>query len=343
MHASLGIAVATTGDTPTSLLRDANTALHKAKSLRRGSFEFFDETLRQRLLRELDLKNTLERALADDELLVYYQPIVSLSDGGVLALEALVRWPHPEWGWVQPSEFIPIAERSELIVTLGDWMLDQVSRQLETWRSEHPRWSFGVDVNISARQLAQADFAPSLLRTLEKRELTAADVEIEVTEHAFLSDTDSVLSGNLRTLSENGVRLSLDDFGTGYSALSTLERLPFSALKIDRAFICAIRSTSDSAPFVTAIVRLGHALGLTVIAEGVESSAQANYLRTIGCDAALGYYFARPQPAGDIEALLDQAGRLPDAHALAVGGARRGGATAKRARNRLPGPSSAAS
>jgi diguanylate cyclase (GGDEF)-like protein/PAS domain S-box-containing protein len=305
IDASLGIAFARPGDDPVTLLRNAGTALRSAKATRRGGFELYDHAMRGRLLRELEVRNALARALERHELLLHYQPIVSVGDGEVLGLEALVRWPHPEWGWVQPSEFIPIAEADGLIVELDRYVIGDAVRDAALWRRQAPdALPLGVFVNVSARQLATPDFVAFIRQTLHEQELAPEHLGIEITERVFVDESDDLVAENLIDLARLGVRLSLDDFGTGYSALASLKRFPFSVLKIDRFFIRTIRSTSDSDPISTAIVSLGKALGLTVVAEGVETDVQADYLRRIGCDTAQGFHYARPQPALSISASL---------------------------------------
>jgi diguanylate cyclase (GGDEF)-like protein/PAS domain S-box-containing protein len=303
--ASLGIALARPEDEPSAILRNADTAMYSAKARKRGSFELFDDGMRGRILRELELKNALADALGNGELQVYYQPIVRLDGGATLALEALARWLHPEWGWVQPSEFIPIAESDGLIVQLGRCMLSEAIRQAAVWRRLHPdAFPLGVFVNVSPRQLATHDYAAFVRDALREHGLPPAALGLEITERVFADEHDARIAANLSELTEMGVRLSLDDFGTGYSALASLKRFPFAALKIDRYFVRAITAPDADAPITTAIVSLGAALGLTVIAEGVETEVQAAFLRRLGCDAAQGYLYARPQPAETISERL---------------------------------------
>jgi diguanylate cyclase (GGDEF)-like protein/PAS domain S-box-containing protein len=305
--ASLGIALGAKGDSPDGLLRNADTAMYRAKAARRGSFELFDDAMHRRVLRELAVKNALADALQDgvDELLLYYQPIVSLADGEVLGIEALVRWLHPQWGWVAPNEFIRLAEADTLITSLGRYVLTAAIRQAAQWRIQLPETlPLGVSVNVSPCQLAEPDFVPFLTTTLDRHGLAPPQLGIEVTERVFIDERDNLVAENLSELAQIGVPLSLDDFGTGYSALASLSRFPFAALKIDRYFIRSIRNPTDPAPITTAIVSLGQALGLTVIAEGVENEVQADYLERLGCDAVQGYYYARPLPAAELTAYL---------------------------------------
>jgi diguanylate cyclase (GGDEF)-like protein/PAS domain S-box-containing protein len=307
--ASTGIVIVRSGDDPSTSLRNAETAMYSAKARRKGGFEFFDDTMGRTVLRELELKNALAETLEGERLQVYYQPIVSLDDGGVLGVEALVRWLHPEWGWVQPSEFIPLAEREGLIVSLGRFVFRKAVSQAASWHEDHPdALPLGVFVNVSALQLATDDYVDFVRDSLDAVGLSPARVGIEITERVFVDEREGRVASNLAELAGMGVRLSLDDFGTGYSALASLERFPFAVLKIDRYFIRSIRTPTPSAPISTAIVGLGRALGLTVIAEGVETEVQADYLRRLGCHAAQGYLYARPQPAEAITALVARGG-----------------------------------
>jgi diguanylate cyclase (GGDEF)-like protein len=303
--ASLGIALAEPGDDTISLLRNADIAMYQAKTEHGGGFDFFDRTMRGRMLRELELGAALKDALQAGELAVHYQPIVSLRDGQLLAIEALTRWPHPQWGWVHPTEFIPLAERNGMIIPLGTWLLAQTATQAATWRKRYPdALPLGVFVNISPRQLSQPNFIPLLTETLADHDANPSDIGIEITEHVFIPPATQ-LDENLAALTQMGIRLSLDDFGTGYSALSSLMRFPLAALKIDRSFIRDISRNTDTHPITTAAISLAHGQHLLAIAEGVETEEQARRLRQLGCDAAQGYYFARPQPANKLTAVLE--------------------------------------
>lgn len=310
--ASLGIVVAHPGEAPSTILRNADMAMYSAKASNKGGFEIFDDGMRRRLLRELELKNALAEAIRTEQLQVHYQPIVALDTGRVLAFEALARWRHPKLGWIQPNEFIPVAEANGLIAPLGRIVLAQAARQAALWDRRHPgALPLGVFVNVSPAELATPGYATGLRATLTELHLPPARLGIEVTERTFLDDHDDDIAQNLAQLTAMGVRLSLDDFGTGYASLASLNRFPFATVKIDRYFLRTIGDTADAAPFSNAIVRLGNALGLTVIAEGVETAVQADYLRSVGCHAAQGYLYGRPQPAAAISSELhafDEAG-----------------------------------
>jgi diguanylate cyclase (GGDEF)-like protein/PAS domain S-box-containing protein len=305
IDASIGIAVSQHNEQPDALLRDADAAMYRAKTANTGSFEFFDEAMRSRLVRELALAGALREALERGALEVHYQPIVLLPDRRLLAAEALVRWRHPEWGWLRPEEFIPIAEKSGLIVPLGRLVLAEAARQAARWRELDPEAvPLGVFVNVSAIELGERSFGESVLETLRGHGLGGEGIALELTERAFLETSDSHVAENLLLLSDAGVRLVLDDFGTGYSALASLRRYPFSALKIDRQLIQALPPAGEGATMLRAVVGLGQALGLTTIAEGVEDETQLGALCRLGCDAAQGYLLARPQTGARLTELL---------------------------------------
>lgn len=304
---TLGIVVARSGDDAGGLLRSADTAMYQAKKKRRGGYEFFDAGMRSRVQRELTMRGALAEALERSALSLHYQPIVALDDGRLLGLEALVRWQHPQWGWVQPSEFIPIAEESGLIIPLSQYVIAEAGRQAAAWDSRYPgALPWGIAINLSPRELSEKNFLSEFKQALSKQGAKPSALTVEVTERSFLDLRRDALAENLFGLNQLGVRLSLDDFGTGYSALTSLQRFPFSVVKIDRFFIRRISDESREAPIADAITNLVHTLGMQVIAEGVETPAQAEFLRRIGCDAAQGFHFARPQPATDISARLQE-------------------------------------
>lgn len=307
MTASLGVVVARAGRGVKSgdLLRDADTAMYRAKAGAKGGTEFFAPRLRTELVRRLALSRALETAVRDGELHVQYQPIVSITDNRILALEALARWLHPMWGWVRPDEFIPIAEENGMIPAVGRYVLAAAAPHMAKWRHDHPdALPLGVFVNTSPQELSKPGVVRAVTQTLRANGLSTSDIAFELTERAFINESNRPLTKHLAEFSRIGVQIVLDDFGTGYSALASLQRLPLAALKIDRVFIQAIHSHNDEAPIVDAIVALGKALGMMVIAEGVEHEAQLDYLRRLGCDAAQGFLFARPQHASEVPALL---------------------------------------
>jgi EAL domain-containing protein (putative c-di-GMP-specific phosphodiesterase class I) len=209
------------------------------------------------------------------------------------------------WGWVQPDEFIPLAEENGTIVAVGRYVLGEVASQIAQWRREQPgTLPLGVFINASPQELSSPEFVPFVAETLRGHGLTNSDITVELTERAFISEINRTLTQNLAELTKIGVHIVLDDFGTGYSALASLQRFPLAALKIDRAFIQSIRTPDDQAPLASAIIGLGKSLGMMVIAEGVEDQVQLDYLRRLGCDATQGFLLARPQHANEVSSLL---------------------------------------
>ena len=299
VSASVGVALAIDCEsTPETLLRDADAAMYRAKERGRGRVEVFDEALRARIMERLDLENGLRRALQRDELRVYYQPEVSLSQQRMVAVEALVRWQHPERGLLQPSEFVPLAEETGLIVEIGEWVLNEACRQIAAWR----RTGIDIDiaVNVSARQLVQPDIVDVVRGALERSGLPADALCLEITESAVMRDPEAALA-TLTLVKELGVKVALDDFGVGFSSLAQLkEMLPLHALKVDRSFISGIADDERNSAIVAAVVMMATTLGLTAIAEGVETEAQALQARALGCDVSQGFFFTAPEPAAAI-------------------------------------------
>jgi EAL domain-containing protein (putative c-di-GMP-specific phosphodiesterase class I) len=309
---STGIALSVTGaeTTPETLLRDADAALHRAKDRGRARSEMFVEDLRHRAVNQLRTASDLHRALAGEEFRVVYQPEVDLRTGHITAVEALLRWHHPERGLVPPGEFIPLAEETGLIAGIGDWVLRTAIEQAARWSTA--RWNGSgllVWVNLSARQLADADLVERVARTLADHGVAARQLGLEITETALLDDAETAVA-MLSALHGLGVRLAVDDFGTGYSSLSYLKRLPVDAVKIDRSFVDGLALGGDDSAIVAAVTGMARALRLTTIAEGVEEVGQLQALRRLGCDLAQGYLFTTPQPPSHISALLagDHAG-----------------------------------
>jgi diguanylate cyclase (GGDEF)-like protein len=303
-RASTGIAL---GDartkTPEDLLRDADTAMYRAKESGAG-YSVFDPAMHERAVGRLRLENDLRRAIGRGEFVVHYQPIVRLDRDEVVAVEALVRWEHPERGLLEPDEFVPLAEESGLVVPIGERVLRDACLRGKRWQEEYPRMPpLVVSVNLSARQLSRPDLAETVQRTLRGTGLEARCLSLDVTETAYVG----VLEGNtgaLERLREMGVGISLDDFGTGYSSLSYLKRLPADALKIDRSFAAGLGEDLEDTALVGMVIELAHTFGMEAIAEGVETEAQARLLGEMGCDKAQGYHFARPLPPEAVPEVL---------------------------------------
>jgi diguanylate cyclase (GGDEF)-like protein len=302
---SMGISLPRrSGQSAEELIRDADAAMYRAKERGRSRYDLFDERMRVRTLVRMRIENDLRRAVPGTDLRVHYQPIVALGNGDLAGFEALIRWRHPQRGDVPPGEFIPIAEESGQILSIGHWVLEQAAEQAVIWRgrggtSGEP---LTVAVNLSARQLSRGDLPEEVGAVLAAAGLEPERLLIEITESMLMENTQATLA-TLRALRELGVRLVLDDFGTGYSSLSYLERFPIDALKIDRSFVAGLDS-GGSAAIVTAIVSMAHSLGMTVTAEGVETEDQLEQLRRLGCEYAQGFFFGRPAPPESHDRLL---------------------------------------
>jgi diguanylate cyclase (GGDEF)-like protein/PAS domain S-box-containing protein len=296
---SVGVAVARApGIDAEDLVRDADVALRRAKGQgRRGHAEVFDAALAAEVRHRLELAAQLRGALQRGELRVVFQPLVAMADGMPIACEALLRWDHPDRGELLPGEFLRIAEDDGLIVPIGAWVLEESCRQLAAWRAQgHDLW---VSVNVSARQLAQMDFVAVVERALRESGVPASAICLEVTETAVLRRPD-VARRALDALRVLGVRVALDDFGLGYSSLTHLKALPVDVVKVDRSFVAdLVRSTEDRA-VVEAVLTLARRMGLTVIAEGVETADQDELLREMGCPVVQGYLYGRPVPPAEV-------------------------------------------
>jgi diguanylate cyclase (GGDEF)-like protein/PAS domain S-box-containing protein len=310
--ASIGIVVAPadTYGRPEAVLRDADTAMYRAKALGRARYHLFDEAMHARVLGLLQLETELRRALEREELRLLYQPIVQLQRGGTVAFEALLRWEHPERGLLAPSAFLPLAEETGLLNRIGRWGLWQACRDSRGWRGILDR-PVAVSVNLAGRQLFQPDFVGEVRRILEETGVAGAELQLEVTEGVLIEDAAAAVSllSELRSL---GIVVAIDDFGTGYSSLSQLHRLPVSLLKVDRSFVEVMVERPEMREMVRTIVSLGHILGLEVTAEGIETEAQCVALRGMGCECGQGYVFAPPLAPSDVEAWLRREARPVD-------------------------------
>jgi diguanylate cyclase (GGDEF)-like protein/PAS domain S-box-containing protein len=275
-----------------SLLRNAEAAMQRVKAAGRNGFQFYAATMTQEAVERVELENALRAALERRELELHYQPQVEITTGRIAGLEALMRWRHPERGWISPSIFIPIAEESDLIQRLGEWALLEACSQIARWDREGRR-APRIGVNVSARQFKSAGFVDLVASSLRDGEIEPARLELELTEGVFIGDRGGAVAV-LDRLKKLGVRIAVDDFGTGYSSLSYLSGLPLDCLKIDRAFVARTTDGGRDAKIAQAIISLGHSLGLRVLAEGVETPEQLQFLGENGCDDCQGYLFARP-------------------------------------------------
>ncbi len=296
---SIGIAIyPQDGETIDSLVKHADTAMYHVKDRGKKNFEFYDPSMRTRHSRHLSLESGLRKALELDQLRVYYQPQVDIHTGDVTGVEALLRWEHPEDGLIMPGDFIPLAEETGLITDMGRWLLDNACRTIRHW-ALHGLSDITLAVNISARELVQSDFPDYVIDILNRHQVPGHQLELEITENVLMRDMDQAVT-KLKRLAEQGIRIAVDDFGTGYSSLSYLQTLPLNTLKIDRSFISEVRSGNDSNTIIYAIVAMARGLGLNLVAEGVESEDQMQFLKRIECPTVQGYLTGRPKPASQI-------------------------------------------
>jgi diguanylate cyclase (GGDEF)-like protein/PAS domain S-box-containing protein len=296
-------------DNPEELLRDADAAMYRAKERGRSRVELFDTGMRARAIGRLQTEGDLRRALERDELRVVYQPIVALGDGRIRGFEALVRWEHPERGLLSPAQFIPVAEESGMIVALGRVVLEEACRQSAQWSAVYG--PVPIHVNLSARQIADPNLVDSVSHVVRTSGVEPANLVLELTESSLLERVHSP-GETLARLTALGISLILDDFGTGYSSLSYLQHFPLSGLKIDRSFVAALGGANGDGAIVDAILRMGRALDLDVVAEGLETADHLDALRRLGCKLGQGYLFSRPVNVAAASALLEN-GRVPGA------------------------------
>ena len=287
-----------------TLLRNADAAMYKAKELGRNTFQFYAAEMNTATLERLMLESSLRRAVRNQEFELHYQPLVSLSSGLIIGVEALIRWRHPELGMIMPDRFIQLAEDTGLINPLGDWVLSEACRQAQAW-IDAGLPPLIMAVNVAPVQFRQAGFVEAVAGALASSGLEPALLELEVTERTVMHDAD-IHIGTLTALHRMGVELSIDDFGTGYSSLAYLKRFPVSKLKIDRSFVRDLETDADDQAIASTIVSMGRNLRLTVLAEGVETREQLVLLQGMDCDMAQGYLFSRPLPGDKIIGLLEQ-------------------------------------
>jgi diguanylate cyclase (GGDEF)-like protein len=303
---SIGICLGKGYNDPTNILRDADTAMYRAKASGKGQYQVFDTEMHQQVLELMHLENDMQRAIKRQEFVVYYQPIIHLKTGKIVSFEALVRWTHPEKGFMPPGQFIAVAEETGLIQPMGFWVLQEACHQLRKWQKQQlASPDMTISVNLSAKQFSLSNLIEEIDKILENTELEPQYLKLEITESAIIGNLTSV-EKILQQLRERKIQLSLDDFGTGYSSMSYLHRFPLNTLKIDRSFVNLIDEQSEDLGIVEAIITLAHKLNMNVIAEGVETVEQMNYLKTLNCEMSQGYLFAKPLEQKAAESLLKQ-------------------------------------
>jgi EAL domain-containing protein (putative c-di-GMP-specific phosphodiesterase class I) len=305
VHATIGASLfPDDGNSADTLQRHADIALYEAKVRAKGNFLFFHAEFSEKLLLRLNREQALRAAIARDEFVLYYQPRVDAMTGELRSMEALVRWQHPERGIVPPLEFIETAERTGMIVALGELVIIKACTQIAAWQAAGLR-VVPVSVNVSPRQFSEKSLGPVFAEQIALHRIDAGLVEVEVTESGIMADTDEI-AANLALLEQLGIRLLIDDFGTGYASLSQLQRLRLDGLKVDRSFTTALAHGREGEVFYRAIVSMAHALGLSVVAEGVETPAELRALQDLGCDEIQGYLVSRPVPADEAALLMDR-------------------------------------
>ena len=298
--ASIGIALSSSHyKQPEDMLRDADTAMYRAKSDGRSRHQVFDFAMHERGMSLLRLETDLRRAIERHELVVFYQPVVDITTQTLHGFEALVRWQHPTRGLMTPDAFVPIAEETGMICAIGNWVMLECCRQMRVWQDLYPRTpALHISVNVSTRQLSEADVPAQVLAILNETGLDPRSLSLEITESALMQNL-STSAEVLQRLHDMALTIHIDDFGTGYSSLSYLQNLPIDALKIDRSFVARLQEGPTQIEIVRAIVSLAQNLGMGVIAEGVETLAQANALKALNCKHAQGFLFSRPVPAAE--------------------------------------------
>jgi diguanylate cyclase (GGDEF)-like protein/PAS domain S-box-containing protein len=303
--ASIGIALSTTSyERPADLLRDAEIAMHRAKSRGTSYYEVFDRGMHARAIARLQVETELRRAVERHAFCAHYQPIIALSSGHIAGFEALIRWPHPERGLIPPGDFIPIAEETGLILPIGVWILQEACQQIHRWQSLFPLPSpLFISVNLSAKQLEQPDLVTQVAAVIREMGPAPQSVKLELTE-SMLMNRAATITTLLEQLRSLGIKLSLDDFGTGYSSLSYLYSFPLDTLKIDRSFVSRMGEHGEQTEIVQTIINLAHNLGMEVVAEGIESAHHLRHLRALGCEYGQGYFVSRPLEAAAAEQLL---------------------------------------
>ncbi|MET0193491.1 MAG: bifunctional diguanylate cyclase/phosphodiesterase, partial [Hyphomicrobiaceae bacterium] len=306
-HSTCSIGVTLFGKSPSSvneLLKQADLAMYQAKAAGRNAVRFFDPEMQAVATANAALAADLRTAWRDNHLKIEYQPQVGM-DGRMSGVEALLRWEHPQRGIVDPAQFIPAAEETSLIIPIGHWVLDVACQQLAAWARRPDRRHLSISVNVSVRQFRYPDFVQDVMTLVRQAGIAPGRLKLELTE-SLLADRLDMTVARMRSLKEMGVGLSVDDFGIGYSSLSYLKRLPLDELKVDRAFIKDILTDRNDAAIAGTIIGLGHSLGLQVVAEGVETVEQRDFLARQGCNRYQGYLFGRPLPIEQLEDLIDR-------------------------------------
>jgi len=314
LSASIGVALVEAGEQgdAQNLIEDADAAMYRAKERGGARTELFDSAMRENAVRALQVEQELQQALEQGDLRLYFQPSVDLGSGRVVGAEALVRWHHPKRGVIVPDRFLKVAEETGLIVPLGAWVIGEACRQLAEWQSRPETAELYLSLNLSARELTHPDVVPTVLGCVRESGIDPRFLTIEVTESTAMADGDSGFRA-LRDLSGEGIRVAIDDFGTGYSSLDQLRRMPVDIVKVDRSFVSGMADDSTDRALVAAVVGMGQALKLGVVAEGIEEPSQVEVLRELGCEIGQGFLFAKPLSAEAMQELLSGQAQAPAA------------------------------
>ncbi len=307
--ASIGVAIADHRSDAADLLAESDTAAYRAKERGRNRIEIFGHELRDGIRRKVEIATALRHAIDGHELVLHYQPLVGVESSQVAGFEALVRWNRPGFGLVSPGDFLPVAEDRGLIVPMGRWITETACQQLAAWDLEGNPTTMAI--NLSPRQLTSGHLVREVREILDATGVDPTRISFEITENALVDDADTAIR-RLHELRDLGVRLAIDDFGTGYSSLSYLRRLPVQVVKIDRSFVLALGTDREGSTIVASVINLAHALGMEIVAEGVETIEHVAALVALGCDKMQGFWFARPQPALEATKLVDAGGRWTD-------------------------------
>ncbi|MBE9227374.1 EAL domain-containing protein [Phormidium sp. LEGE 05292] len=305
INASIGVALGNYSyEQAEHILRDADTAMYRAKILGKGQYHVFDPAMHAAAMQALQIENDLRKAIQQEEFLVHYQPIISLITGKITGFEALVRWQHPTKGIIPPGLFIPLAEETGLINSIGKLVLSKACHQIQQWYQDKlTNESICMSVNISARQFAQLDIVEQIDQIVTETQINPENLKLEITESAFINNAQSA-KAILQELRQRKIQLSIDDFGTGYSSLSYLHNFPVDTLKVDRSFVSKLDGTSESLGLIPAIKKIAETMKMTVVAEGIETEKQLAQLRELNCEFGQGYFFAKPLPEKDATELL---------------------------------------
>jgi EAL domain-containing protein (putative c-di-GMP-specific phosphodiesterase class I) len=320
MTATVGVATSLDSDTRDGLMRHADLALYAAKSAGKRQWQRYSLALSTKLHRRIEIRSALEKAISGEQFTLAYQPVVALQTGEVTGFEALIRWPHPQWGMMMPGEFIEVAEETGLIIPIGTWVLEHALADMAPLPHSGAAWPY-VGVNVSARQFRAGGVASLVKSALESSGLPPRTLLLELTESALLRP-DAAVARELAEIKAMGVLLAIDDFGTGYSSLSYLREMPIDLVKIDRSFVDGIEGSQQRLALVQGIVQIAHTLEMSVIAEGIETEEQCHLLREMGCDYGQGYLLAKPADFNLAEALLQSGKPLtPAPHPAALSAA----------------------